>query len=166
MCGSTGAVQSGDGAGIRAPGRFDAELDAAFEQDLHADADAEHRPPAASRWPMIRSPRTARRPAMLAANAPNAGEPPAVGRQRGGAVGVTSTCARPEQARVRRVQVPGAVVQAARPLHSVPLGRNPRHPGSISRPGAGRGRRLVLGLGDVVLVAAVEHPHVQRDPGR
>ena len=35
---------------------LDAVLDAALEQDLHADADAQHRTAAASRRPMIRRP--------------------------------------------------------------------------------------------------------------
>ena len=46
MCGTTGLQPLDDARPLAAALGLDAVLDAALEQDLHADADAEHRPAA------------------------------------------------------------------------------------------------------------------------
>ena len=74
MCGSTGACSALDRAGPLAEALgVDAVLDAALEEHLHADADAEHRAAAGEPTTDDLVALTARMPAMHAANAPTPG---------------------------------------------------------------------------------------------
>ena len=83
MCGHDGRLQPLDDARplVAALG-LDAVLDAALEQHLHADADAQHRPAAGE--PAADDPVALDRaqPAMQAANAPDARDDEPVGVQR------------------------------------------------------------------------------------
>ena len=72
--------------------RDHAVLLAVLEEDLHADADAQHRRPAATRSAMTGPARSASMPAMQAANAPTPGttSPSAAAAAARSAVTVTS----------------------------------------------------------------------------
>jgi hypothetical protein len=108
-------VQPDDGARpLAAAVRFQAELHASREQDLHADAHPEHRPPAATRSAMILSPPIFRRPVMHASNAPTPGttRPSALRPRRVG--GHFDVGADPLQRALGRPQVAGAVVETRR----------------------------------------------------
>ena len=124
--------------------------------------------PAANRSAMIFSPPTSRSPVMHASYAPTPGHHQAVGRCRRSRIGRhLDRGADPLQRALSRPQVARAVVEDDHRLlgHRVPLvDGTPGHP-RIGLDGLAQraGDRLVLGLGDVVRIAAVERAHVQRD---
>ena len=150
---------------------LDAVLDAALEEHLHADADAEHRPAAGQPPPDHRVAAHRAQPVHAGGERADAGHDQAVGVQRGLAVGGQSVDlgAGPLERADGRAQVARPVVEdddlrgrSERALRGrdAGLARVDR-----DRVAQRAGERLELGLDDVVRVAAGQHPDVQRDLG-
>ena len=136
-----------------------AVLDALGEQDLHAHADAEHRPPASE--PPVDHPVAADRPQPCHARRERAHtrHHQAVGGQRGVASAVTATPLRRGQGSFCRTKVSGTVVQhddaGAAPSQNAFRAGHARRARIGRRRGPQRpGHRLELGFDQVMRVAA------------
>ena len=137
MCGTTGARAGSTRPATAEPLGDHAVLVAVLEQDLHADADAEHRPAAGRPGPRSPGRRRARRtPAMHAAKAPTPGttRPSALGG-RGQVGGHRHVGADPLQRAFGRAQVARAVVEHDHPaMHILTPGQQPQHAAGRRRP--------------------------------